>query len=197
MKEKDDYSIKVGKNIVESRLKKKISQKELAEKLQISPTRLNYWEKGKAKPNITMIRQIAVILDVSPSLLLGYDEFDEKHPNVGKEVKQFETFIRYLESIGYVYHSDTDKVIDSHIEDVIDDNGIVVGQTRVIDDAIYSITLSKDGVTSVFTEKEFQALQDKNKESLEGAILLQSQKNKKEPSSAATDNGSSNENTVK
>lgn len=197
MKEKDDYSITVGRNIVESRLKKKISQKELAEKLQISPTRLNYWEKGKAKPDITMIRQIAVILDVSPSFLLGWDEFDKKYPNMGKEVKHLESFINYLKSIGYAYCSDIDKVVDSHIEDVIDDNGIVIGQTQVIDDAEYSIILSKDGITSVFTQEEFKALQQQSRANIEGAILLQSQKNKKEPSSAATDNGSSNENTVK
>ena len=174
MKEKDEYCIKVGKNIVEARQKKKISQKELAEKLQISPTRLNYWEKGKAKPDIKMVQQIAAILDVSPSLLLGYDEFDVKFPNVKNEFNQFETFISYLKSIGYEFLLSTSK------------DGT---ETR--------ITVQNKTCEATFTEEEFTALQNKNKESLDGAILLQSQKNKKEPSSAATDNGSDDENTIK
>lgn len=167
MKEKDEYCIKVGKNIVEARQKKKISQKELAEKLQISPTRLNYWEKGKAKPDIKMVQQIAAILDVSPSLLLGYDEFDVKFPNVKNELNQFETFISYLKSIGYEFLTSTSK-----------------------DGAETEITVQNQSFKAVFTEEEFSILQGQNKELITGMILLQSQKNKKEPSSAATDNGS-------
>ncbi len=193
MKEKDEYCIKVGKNIVEARQKKKISQKELAEKLQISPTRLNYWEKGKAKPDIKMVQQIAAILDVSPASLLGWDEFDKKNPNIGKEVKQFESFLLYLKSLGYSVDS---EVIKWHYEDVIE-NGVIVGQGQVEDESCIIVNSKSSNVKATFTEEEFQALQDKNKETLEGAILLQSQKNKKEPSSAATDNGSDNESTIK
>lgn len=185
-----------GSKIKEARKSKKLSQAELGSLIGTTGASIMRYEKGQRKPSKEIIEKIALALDVSPATLLGWDEFDKKYPNMRKEVKQLESFIGYLESIGYGYCSDIDKVVDSHIEDVIDDNGIVIGQTQVIDDAEYSITLSKDGITSVFTEEEFQSLQNRSKESLEGAILLQSQKNKKEPSSAATNNGSNNENTV-
>ncbi len=187
-----------GSKIKEARKSKKLSQAELGSLIGTTGASIMRYEKGQRKPSKEIIEKIALALDVSPATLLGWDEFDKKYPNMGKEVKQRESFIGYLESIGYGYCSDIDKVVDSHIEDVIDDNGIVIGQTQVIDDAIYSITLSKDGITSVFTEEEFKALQQQSRANIDGAILLQSQKNKKEkPSSAETDNGSNDENTVK
>lgn len=187
----------VGTKIKEARKSKKLSQAELGNLIGTSGASIMRYEKGQRKPSKEIIEKIAIALDVSPTSLLGWDEFDKKYPNMGKEVKHLESFINYLKSIGYAYCSDIDKIVDSHIEDVIDDNGIVIGQTQVIDDAEYSIILSKDGITSVFTQEEFKALQQQSRANIEGAILLQSQKNKKEPSSAATDNGSDNESTIK
>lgn len=73
-----------GERIVFYRGKKNINQKQLAQILGITPTRLNYWEKDKRQPDVAMIKAISEALDVSPDILIGNvpDEFEqtEKSP---------------------------------------------------------------------------------------------------------------------
>ena len=66
-----------GEKLVFYRNKKGLSQKELAEELEITPTRLNYWEKGKREPDIEMIRALAQALDVSANILIGINDHEE------------------------------------------------------------------------------------------------------------------------
>ena len=81
------YKADLGNRIIELRKARGLNQKELAEKLGISPTRLNYWEKGKSAPSIAFIDKIADVLSVPVSTLLGWDEENG--------------FIDYLSSLGY------------------------------------------------------------------------------------------------
>ena len=60
-----------GERIVFYRGKKNINQKQLAQMLGITPTRLNYWEKDKRQPDVAMIKAISEALDVSPDILIG------------------------------------------------------------------------------------------------------------------------------
>lgn len=60
-----------GKRVVSAREKIGLSQKQFAEKLGISPTRLNYYEKDKREPDVLMIKNIARELEVDPNFLLG------------------------------------------------------------------------------------------------------------------------------
>ena len=62
MLRKDDDMKTFGAHLVEAREKLSITQKQLAELLEITATRLNYWEKDKRQPDIEMIRKIAKIL---------------------------------------------------------------------------------------------------------------------------------------
>lgn len=66
--------------LVYIRKKRGLTQKNLAEILNISPTCLNYWEKGKTEPNVEMIKKISESLDVSADYLLGLSE--EEHRTV-------------------------------------------------------------------------------------------------------------------
>ena len=61
-----------GQRLVAARERNDLSQKELAERLGITPTRLNYWEKDKREPAIEMIKSIAQILDTDTNYLVGY-----------------------------------------------------------------------------------------------------------------------------
>ena len=76
-----------GERIVFYRGKKNINQKQLAQILGITPTRLNYWEKDKRQPDVAMIKAISEALDVSPDILIGNspDEFEQtkKSPEPG------------------------------------------------------------------------------------------------------------------
>ena len=66
-----------GERIVAIRKEKGLSQKALAEQLEISPTRLNYWEKDKRFPPIPMLNRISEILGVDGDYLLGRNEPSE------------------------------------------------------------------------------------------------------------------------
>lgn len=71
-----------GQRLVASREKHNMSQKELAERLGITPTRLNYWEKDKREPAIEMIKSIAQILELDANYLIGYQPQNKKAPSV-------------------------------------------------------------------------------------------------------------------
>ena len=60
-----------GGRIVFYRGKKKINQKQLVQILGSTPTRLNYWEKEKRQPDVSMIKAISDALEVSPDILIG------------------------------------------------------------------------------------------------------------------------------
>ncbi len=62
-----------GQRIVSFRVKKHMLQKELAEKAEISPTALNYYEKDKREPNVLVIKKIAKALNITGDELLGMD----------------------------------------------------------------------------------------------------------------------------
>lgn len=62
-----------GDRLVIARKKAGYTQRSLSEALDITPTRLNYWEKNKREPNVLMIKNICRILNISPDYLIGND----------------------------------------------------------------------------------------------------------------------------
>lgn len=63
-----------GERIVYYRKLAGYTQKSLADALEISPTRLNYWEKDKREPDIMMLNRLCAILKVEADTLLGRHE---------------------------------------------------------------------------------------------------------------------------
>ena len=61
----------LGEKIVKARKNMGISQKELSEKLGISPTRLNYWEKDKRFPPVPMLNRLSEVLQIDGGALIG------------------------------------------------------------------------------------------------------------------------------
>ena len=62
-----------GERLKKSREEKGYNQKQFAEKLGITATRLNYWEKDKREPDVALIKEIANALDISSDWLIGND----------------------------------------------------------------------------------------------------------------------------
>ena len=60
-----------GQRLVDAREKKGYNQKQFAELLNITPTRLNYWEKDKREPDFFMFSKIVELLDTDANQLLG------------------------------------------------------------------------------------------------------------------------------
>ena len=60
--------------LVAARERRGITQRTLADELEITPTRLNYWEKGKREPDVAMIKKLSETLNVDPNFLIGLDD---------------------------------------------------------------------------------------------------------------------------
>ena len=60
-----------GDRLSECMKKAGYNQKQLAEKIGITPVRLNYWIKNKRQPDIPWIKKLASVLDVSSDYLIG------------------------------------------------------------------------------------------------------------------------------
>ena len=58
----------LGERITYYRNAAGLTQKALAEKMEIGTTRLNYWEKDKREPDVKMINRLARALNISPTL---------------------------------------------------------------------------------------------------------------------------------
>lgn len=155
------YLKSFGERLTEAREQQKISQKRLAEMLDITPTRLNYWEKGKREPNIDMIKRLASALNISVSDLLVWDEFDRQHPDAIKAIKEYLEFVNFLEKAGYSYQQEPVKW---HWED--EEESDPSKRVQIADE--WEITLSKEGHEAKFTQSEFEELQTVAKEAIEG-----------------------------
>ena len=73
-----DKILQIASRIRESRISAKLSQKELAEKLGITQTRLSNWEVGTSRPLADNIFSLSDALNVSSDYLLGLT--DEPRP---------------------------------------------------------------------------------------------------------------------
>lgn len=80
-----------GKRLVAAREKKGFTQKKLAELLDITPTRLNYWEKDKREPDFYMFSNILNILEADANEMLGLKknlDISESYNNLNPLGKQ-------------------------------------------------------------------------------------------------------------
>lgn len=78
-------SMSIGENIKKYRKEKGLTQRELADKLNIATNSLSRYEIGERRPPIDMIEKIAEILNVTPIQLM-YDEEVENALNQSAEI---------------------------------------------------------------------------------------------------------------
>lgn len=78
----------IGNRIRQYREKKKLTQKQLADLIGVSNSRVSNWEKGINRPDADIIADICRALDVSPSVLLNVrlstDELNDKERKIIK-----------------------------------------------------------------------------------------------------------------
>lgn len=84
----------IGSRIRKYREENNLSQKQLAEKIGVSNSRVSNWEQGLNRPDADILAAICMALDVSPSLLLGIqvtgDELTEQERKVLKAYREKE-----------------------------------------------------------------------------------------------------------
>ncbi len=165
-----------GEKLIEARERQNLTQRALAEMLNITPTRLNYWEKDKREPNIAMIKQIATALNISISELLELDKFDKviDSRKISKEVECLEATIDYCKNLGYAVD---ERVVKWHWED--EEESDPSKRIQIVDEVEYVLTQEEH--TAKFTQAEFEELQAGAKEAIEGRFykkVLEQQKKK-------------------
>lgn len=70
--------IELGKNIKEERIKKKLTQQDLADYLKISRQTISKWELDKSYPDLELLVQMSQLFEVSVDQLLGTQHATEK-----------------------------------------------------------------------------------------------------------------------
>ena len=115
-----------GDRLKQARENKGYNQKQFAERLGVTPTRLNYWEKDKREPDVAIIKQIAQILDVSSDWLIGNNLINENvditlSANEKQHIKKY----RSLDHYGR-------KAVDSLMDIELERCSVVVELPRLI-----------------------------------------------------------------
>ena len=67
-----------SEKLVYARKAKGLTQAAVAKALDVTPTCLYGWEKGKAEPQVDMIKKICRILEIDPNWLIGLEDADDE-----------------------------------------------------------------------------------------------------------------------
>lgn len=97
--------------IKQLRIENNLTQKDIAEKLGMTPTGISYWESGNAVPNYETLKKLADLFNVSIDFLIGNektnDENDVLFRKIGKvDEEKKELLMRIL-----------NNTVDSFIDD--------------------------------------------------------------------------------
>lgn len=89
-----------NENLKNERLRKSISQKDLAELIDVAKSTYSLYESGKREPGISTIKKIAKVLNVSADTLLGINQPapaplpGDYTPAELEEIKSFAEYVR-------------------------------------------------------------------------------------------------------
>lgn len=87
-----EMKYEIGNRIRKYREENNMTQKQLAERIGVSNSRVSNWEQGLNRPDADILAAVCVALDVSPSLLLGIrvtgDELTEQERRVLKAYRE-------------------------------------------------------------------------------------------------------------
>lgn len=82
----------IGNRIRKYREECNMTQKQLADRIGVSNSRVSNWEQGLNRPDADILAAVCVALDVSPSLLLGIrvtgDDLTEQERRVLKAYRE-------------------------------------------------------------------------------------------------------------
>lgn len=111
----------VAQKIKELRIEKNLTQKKLADLLNVSQNAVYNWENGKREPNSDIIEKLSDIFEVLPSYLMGWrDEDMEIEMEIDKLIDRFSNITDHQEVSDIVKEMQNLISKQSIIEDKID-----------------------------------------------------------------------------
>lgn len=151
---------KIGVQIREARLKAGLKQKELAERIGVSESRISQYEKGSQNPRISTLMKLAEALEIPLKTLCG-DQWEQVDYEARTE--HYSPFLKYLGSIGYRIEGHKTASSLGNIELYLSSGGYVV--------------ISPNNERTIFTGDQFQQFEKAIADSVEYQIWQQ-RKNK-------------------
>ena len=117
----------VGKNIAKFRKEKKLTQEELAKKINVSPKTISSYENNHNLPNIEILISLSQELGVSINEILGINEENSKEIKNKYENKNFlQIVIIFLISIiPMIYFSINEYVVGDTVISVYEKTGVL------------------------------------------------------------------------
>lgn len=151
-------SNEIGNRIREARVQAGLKQKELAEKIGVSESRVSQYEKGSQNPRIGTLLKIADALGVSVQSLCG-DQWESINYEARTELHS--PFRKYLWSLGYrtITAFESEPLGESEVN-------IPIGYT----------VISSSNQKTVFTKEQFEAFETAIADSVNYQIWQQQHK---------------------
>lgn len=159
----------VGDNIRLIRKERGLTQKQLGKLCGIAEPNIRKYENEKQKPKLETLEKIASALGVTAFELMGTEYWDRKYPHLAKESKEYEGFIDYLNSLGYIVRDFISTPSQIPIEDfekagkmdLVPEECL---QSGFVEGESFLAELIKDGKSIILTQGEFEDLQKSAKE---------------------------------
>jgi transcriptional regulator with XRE-family HTH domain len=83
----ESIMLKLGENLKKLRLKRELTQEQLAEAFGVSAQAVSRWENGMTYPDITLLPSIASYFDISIDEIIGFD-ITRKEETIKKILKK-------------------------------------------------------------------------------------------------------------
>lgn len=139
----------IAHNIKKYRKEAGYTQEWLANNLNVSQTAIALWESGTRTPSIDVIEKIADLLDVPPSLLMGWDE---RGIDIDYEIEEILTKLSH----GNLTQEQVSLLVRK-IESLIDEQKEIEAKTEEINSKRYNNT-SAYFDSDEYTEEELRQI---------------------------------------
>ncbi len=97
--------------IKQLRIENNLTQKDIAEKLGMTPTGISYWESGNAVPNYETLKKLADLFNVSIDFLIGNEKTNDENDVLFRKIGKVDEEKKEL------LMSILNKTVDSFIDD--------------------------------------------------------------------------------
>jgi len=102
----------IGKRVANLRIKHKLTQEELAKRVEISRAALSHYEKDRREPDLETIEKIADYFDVTTDYLIG--RTDDSHPDILIKDKEGNIHGAEVKSSTYDSLSEINKLVKQY-----------------------------------------------------------------------------------
>lgn len=162
---KEGDTMPIGEKIRSLRKERGLTQKKLGELCGIAEPTIRRYEVETLNPKIETVEKIASALGISAFQLMGAEYLDKKYPDIAKKSKEYEGFIDYLQSLGYIVNqvSIASKI---PIENVPEEFRAELNGADFAEAESCDLELIKGGKITTLEEYEFQQLHSEIKDSI-------------------------------